>query len=66
MAGFTENDTLRSNQIREGVLTRDEALRLVYQDNEPRFDSLKWYFDILNLDMAEMLKRIHKMPRLYE
>lgn len=66
IAGFTENDTLRSNQIREGMLTREEALRLVYQDNEPRFDSLKWYFDILNLDMVEMLKRIHKMPRLYE
>ena len=66
IAGFTENDTLRSNQIREGMLTREEALHLVYQDNEPRFDSLKWYFDVLNIDMVEVLKRINKMPKLYE
>lgn len=65
VAGFTENDTLRSNQIREGMLTRDEALRLVYQDNMPRFDSMKWYFDVLNLDMDEVLKKVHKIPRLY-
>ncbi|HDZ9260149.1 TPA: glucosamine 6-phosphate synthetase, partial [Vibrio cholerae] len=29
VAGFTEHDTFRSNQIREGDLTRDEALKLV-------------------------------------
>lgn len=65
IAGFSENDTLRSNQIREGMLTREEALRLVYQDNAPRFEALKWYFDILNLDMQVVLNRINDMPRLY-
>ena len=29
MAGFTEHDTFRSNQIREGQISRDEALSLV-------------------------------------
>lgn len=66
IAGFSENDTLRSNQIREGMLTREEALQLVYQDNAPRFESMKWYFDVLNLDMKEVLKRIYRMPRLYD
>lgn len=65
VAGFSENDTLRSNQIREGMLTRDEALKLVYQDNAPRFESMKWYFDVLDLDMVEVLKRIYGMKRLY-
>ena len=66
IAGFSENDTLRSNQIREGMLTREEALALVYQDNAPRWESMKWYFDVLNLDMQEILKGVFRMPRLYE
>lgn len=66
VAGFSENDTLRSNQIREGKLSREEALKLVYQDNTPRFDTMKWYFDVLNLDMREVLKIVQKMPKLYE
>lgn len=66
VAGFTENDTLRSNQVREGMITREEALELVYRDNAPRFDSLKWYFDTIGLDMEEVLSVVYKMPRLYE
>ena len=66
VAGFTENDTLRSNQIREGMLTRDEAIRLVERDNQPRFDSMQWYFDTIGLSMADALKIIQKIPRLYE
>lgn len=66
VAGFTENDTLRSNQIREGMLTREEALELVYRDNQPRFDSLKWYFDAIGLSMCDALDVIQRMPKLYE
>jgi glutamine---fructose-6-phosphate transaminase (isomerizing) len=65
VAGFTENDTLRSNQIREGMLTRDEALRLVERDNQPRFDSMQWYFDTIGLSMEDALRIIQKIPRLY-
>ena len=28
IAGFTEHDTFRSNQIREGMITREQALKL--------------------------------------
>jgi predicted glutamine amidotransferase len=66
VAGFSENDTLRSNQIREGMLTREEAITLIERDNRPRFDSMQWYFDAIGLDMAEALKIIAKIPRLYE
>jgi hypothetical protein len=65
VAGFTENDTLRSNQIREGMLTRDEALKLVYRDNNPRFESMQWYFDTIKLDMESVLKIVNKIPKLY-
>lgn len=66
VAGLTENDTLRSNQVREGMLTREKALELVYQDNQPRFDAMKWYFDAISVDMAEALSVISRIPKLYE
>lgn len=65
VTGFSENDTLRSNQIREGMLTREEALELAYQDNRPRFDSIKWYFDTIGISMYDALERVNQIPRLY-
>ncbi len=66
VAGFSENDTLRSNQIREGMLTREEAMALIERDNRPRFDSLQWYFDVIGLDMTEALRIVNRIPRLYD
>ena len=37
VAGFTEHDTFRSNQIREGDISRDKALELVLDENRPRY-----------------------------
>ncbi len=41
VAGFTENDTFSSNQIKEGMLTREEALNLVTEENRPRYETIK-------------------------
>jgi hypothetical protein len=65
IAGFSENDTFRSNQIREGVLKRAEAMQLAMFENEPRYAALRWYFDALQLDLAQALERIHSVPVLY-
>lgn len=65
VAGFTENDTLRSNQVREGMLTREEALKKVYEENKPRFESMKWYFEAIDMNMEDVLTIVKKMPRLY-
>jgi len=65
VAGFTENDTLRSNQIREGHLTRDEALTLAERDNAPRWESLFWYFDTIGIRGDQILKVIHAMKPLW-
>lgn len=66
VAGFTEHDTFRSNQIREGEITRDEALRLVADENTPRYPNLKWYLDVVGVDFADAVKRVNEIPRLYE
>ncbi len=65
MAGFTENDTFYSNQIREGAVNREEALKLVKEFNQPRYESIKWYCDTIGIDFEETVKTINNAPRLY-
>jgi glucosamine--fructose-6-phosphate aminotransferase (isomerizing) len=65
VAGFTEHDTFRSNQIREGDLSREEALALVEQENAPRYPNIKWYLDALGLDFKEVISVINSIPKLY-
>ena len=67
IAGLTENDTFRSNQIREGMLGRNEALSLAQRDNEPRWESIKWYLDTIGLgnDFASVIQRINGAPKRY-
>lgn len=66
VAGFSEHDTFRSNQIREGQLTRDEALTLVEDENQPRYQNIRWYLDALEMDFEEVIKVINAIPKLYQ
>jgi hypothetical protein len=66
VAGFTENDTFRSNQIREGMITRNQALQTIYDENQPRFDSIQWYCNTIGIDMQSTLERINAIPKLYD
>ncbi len=65
VAGFTEHDTFRSNQIREGDLTREEALDLVMEENAPRYPNIKWYLDVLGMDFKEVVSVVNAIPKLY-
>ena len=59
VAGFTEHDTFRSNQIREGELTRERALELVKNENRPRYQNIRWYLDTLGMDFEEVIKVVN-------
>lgn len=65
VAGFTEHDTFRSNQIREGDMTREEALELVMEENTPRYPNIKWYLDAVGLDFKEVISVVNSIPKLY-
>lgn len=65
VAGFTEHDTFRSNQIREGMMSREEALELVAIENLPRYESIQWYLDAIGLEFEAVIKIINKIPKLY-
>lgn len=65
VAGFTEHDTFRSNQVREGEITRSEALDMVKIENQPRYPNLRWYLDVVGVDFKSAIETINAVPRLY-
>lgn len=64
VAGFTEHDTFRSNQVRAGLISRDEALRRVAQDNQPRYESMREYAQLVGFNLDGALAIINNLPRL--
>jgi glucosamine--fructose-6-phosphate aminotransferase (isomerizing) len=65
VAGLTEHDTFRSNQIREGVITREKGLERVIIDNQPRWETLNWYAKTIGFNLDEALTAINRIPRHY-
>ena len=65
VAGFSEHDTFRSNQIREGAITREDALKKVAAENVPRYEGIQWYLDAIDVDFKESIKVINNLPKLY-
>ena len=65
VAGFTEADTFRSNQIRQGVLSREKAAALVEVENRPRWDSIREYLQLIRIDFDEAIRIIDRIPKLY-
>lgn len=65
IAGFSENDTFRSNQIREGYISRSEGLSLVVEENMPREDSIRWYFQTIGVDPDRAISAINAMGSMY-
>ena len=66
VAGFSEHDTFRSNQIREGQITREQALILLEEENRPRYPNIRWYLDTLGLDFEKVIKVVNSIPKLYK
>lgn len=65
VAGFTENDTFRSNQIREGVLSREKALELINSENQPRWQTIKEYCSLIQVDFIKAIEVIDSMKKHY-
>ena len=64
VAGFSEHDTFRSNQIREGQISREEALVRIEDENRPRYANIKWYLDAVGLDFEDTIRAVNAIPRL--
>lgn len=66
MAGFTEFDTFKSNQIREGMVDREHALLTLEKSNCIPVEDFVWYCDTIDIDPIEALKVINRQRTLYD
>tara|TARA_B100000886_G_scaffold307947_1_gene241305 strand:+ start:10331 stop:12268 length:1938 start_codon:yes stop_codon:yes gene_type:complete len=66
MAGFTEDDDMLSNMIRENYIDRDEALRRSKEYAKPRKESISEYLQSIGLNVEETLIRINSAKKLFK
>ena len=64
LAGFSEFDTFRSQQIRAGLINRNIALKLTHKDNQYDMATLKEFMGQVGLNLEEVLTRIGEIPKL--
>lgn len=64
VAGFSEHDTFRSNQIRAGLLSREKALQLIELENQPRYEAMEQYAQMVGFSLEEALVTINNIPKL--
>ena len=65
MAGFTEDEAMLSNMVREGHVTRDEAMRRGAEYSKPRWPSIREYCQLIGASAEEVLQAINAAPKLY-
>lgn len=66
LAGFSEFDTFKSNQIREGMIEREEALRSLSKSNCVSPEAFLWYCDAIHIDPVKALTTINAKKTLYD
>jgi glutamine---fructose-6-phosphate transaminase (isomerizing) len=65
IAGFTEDECMLANMIREGHIDRDEALRRAAEYAKPRWPSIREYAQLIGFSADEALQIINAAPKLY-
>lgn len=61
--GFTEHDTFKSNQIREGILTREEVIADIENYNFPRIETIKAYLDMVGVSFDDAMDKINSLSK---
>ena len=64
LAGFTEYDTFRSNQIRENCIDRGKALEKVNIENQTRWKSMYEYLQVIGVDSDYAIQKINSAKKL--
>ena len=65
IAGFTEDDDMLSNMIREKYITREEALIRSNEYSKPRIESITEFAQMIGLNLEETLNIINKVKKKY-
>ena len=65
IAGFTEDEVMLANMVREGHIDRPEALRRAAEYSKPRWPSIREYAQLIGFSAEEALQIINSAPKLY-
>jgi len=65
IAGFTEDEVMLANMIREGHLDRAEALIRAAEYGKPRWASIREYAQLIGFSAEEALQIINAAPKHY-
>ncbi|CAN5889966.1 N/A [soil metagenome] len=65
IAGFTADEVLLANMVREGHLTRDVAMARASEYSKPRWPSSREYAQRIGFSAEEALQIINAAPKLY-
>ena len=65
IAGWTEDEVMLSNFIREGEKTREEALELAEEYRKPRLPTIREYAQAVGFNCEEALSLINAAPKVY-
>jgi hypothetical protein len=65
IAGFTEDEVMLANMIREGQIDREEALRRAAEYSKPRWPSIREYAALIGFSAEEALQVINAAPKMY-
>lgn len=66
VAGFSEFDTFRSQEVRAGIRDRESALALAERDNQADLGVLAEFAAQVGLNLEEVLARIDRIPKHFE
>lgn len=65
IAGWSEDEVMLSNMIREGHVTREQALKKAAEYGTPRWPSIREYSQIVGFNCEEALTIINGAPKKY-
>jgi asparagine synthetase B (glutamine-hydrolysing) len=65
IAGWSEDEVMISNMIREKHLTREQGVARAKEFGAPRLPSIREYFQLIGYNCEEALTRLNAVPKLY-
>ena len=65
IGGFSEYDNYRSNQVREGYISREKALELTIKDNIPKLETISNFCNLIGLNTEEILLKISNIKKKF-
>ena len=65
VAGFSEDDDMLSSMIREGIISREEALKRSIDYAKPRKQALLDYMQTIGINYNETLTKINKIKKIF-